>query len=559
MSFRPSIRSRLTVFVLALLLMLGGLGAFVFLLKERISYSIRHAQDLASMSVLADEINYRRLQVRVNFLNSMATLSTSRMGEDEARRLVSDKSSAIDQVGRQVAQLSRMAGAKGGDLAQVGTQLEESYSAWREGHAQLDRAFLEAARALATRRGREELARLDQHISRMAAVSDAFGVLSERTADRFGQEETSALESVDRMYNEFAHRFLLVIGLIILLTLLTGYWVTSSISRIIGLASEAMARLEEGELDVQLDPGLLQGDDEMGVMARSIRSTADRIRGQVLETRAVAKGIESLSVTASAVASQLAASAEENYASLAESSTSMEEIKATAKTTAKKMEDASELTKRGLELVIATHEAAMALLDAIERIRERMGFLSDTIVTLNDKTREIMDVADTVEDLAEQSNLLAVNAAVEAAKAQEAGRGFAVVASEIKSMAEQSKAQAKEVKRKLEEVQRATSAAVMATEQGVKATNEASRHTEPVRSAMDQMARHLGEIAQMSTQTLRANQDLFLGVDQVNQAMEQIRSASRDNTEAIKKLESATLDLKAASYNLTKVLEVYRI
>lgn len=556
MSFRPSIRSRLTVFVLALLLMLGGLGAFVFLLEERISYSIRHAQDMASMSALADEINYRRLQVRVNFLNSMVNLSTSRMGEDEARRLVSDKSSAIDQVGRQVAQLSRMAGAKGGDLAQVGTQLEESYSAWREGHAQLDRAFLEAARALATRRGREELARLDQHISRMVAVSDAFGVLSERTADRFEQEETSALESVGRMYNEFAHRSLLVIGLIILLT---GYWVTSSISRIVGLASEAMARLEAGELDVQLDPGLLQGDDEMGVMARSIRSTADRIRGQVLETRAVAKGIESLSVTASAVASQLAASAEENYASLAESSTSMEEIKATAKTTAKKMEDASELTKRGLELVIATHEAATALLDAIERIRERMGFLSDTIVTLNDKTREIMDVADTVEDLAEQSNLLAVNAAVEAAKAQEAGRGFAVVASEIKSMAEQSKAQAKEVKRKLGEVQRATSAAVMATEQGVKATNEASRHTEPVRSAMDQMARHLGEIAQMSTQTLRANQDLFLGVDQVNQAMEQIRSTSRDNTEAIKELESATLDLKAASYNLTKVLEVYRI
>src|SRR5581483_4850456 len=88
------------------------------------------------------------------------------------------------------------------------------------------------------------------------------------------------------------------------------------------------------------------------------------------------------------------------------------------------------------------------------------------------------DIIATVEDLAQQSNLLSVNAAIEAAKAGENGRGFAVVAQEVKSLSEQSRQATTQVRTILSDIQKAAAAAVMATEQGTKAVESGGKQTE---------------------------------------------------------------------------------
>jgi methyl-accepting chemotaxis protein len=99
----------------------------------------------------------------------------------------------------------------------------------------------------------------------------------------------------------------------------------------------------------------------------------------------------------------------------------------------------------------------------------------------------------------------------------------------------------------------------MATEQGMRAVSEAEKHTEPVKVSMDQMARQLGEISQMAAQILKANQDLFIGVEQVNLAMGQIRTASKENADAMKELESAARELKAKGHNLLQIVNTYKL
>jgi methyl-accepting chemotaxis protein len=116
-------------------------------------------------------------------------------------------------------------------------------------------------------------------------------------------------------------------------------------------------------------------------------------------------------------------------------------------------------------------QSVQASIEAMHRIQEHMASIAESIVRLSEQGQTIGEIIATVNDLAEQSNLLAVNAAIEAAKAGEQGKGFAVVAQEVKSLAEQSKQATAQVRTILNDIQTAMSAAVMATEQGSKAVD----------------------------------------------------------------------------------------
>src|SRR5207249_1896404 len=143
----------------------------------------------------------------------------------------------------------------------------------------------------------------------------------------------------------------------------------------------------------------------------------------------------------------------------------------------------------------------------------------------------------------EQSNLLAVNAAIEAAKAGEQGKGFAVVAQEVKSLAEQSKQATVQVRKLLNDIQKATSAAVMATEQGNKAVEAGVKQSTEAGGSIRLLAENLGQAAQAATQIAASSQQQLVGMDQVALAMENIRQASTQNVASTKQAEVSAENL----------------
>jgi methyl-accepting chemotaxis protein len=195
----------------------------------------------------------------------------------------------------------------------------------------------------------------------------------------------------------------------------------------------------------------------------------------------------------------------------------------------------------------------------MKNIGDQMGSIAETIVRLSEQSQEVGEITGTVEDLAEQSNLLAVNAAVEAAKAGEQGRGFSVVAQEIKSLAEQSKQSAREVQRILRDIQKATGAAVMAIEQGSKAVDRGAKEATPSRESVLALSRRFTESAQSAAQIAAANNELLSGIGQVAQAMENIREAGEQNVTGMKELESAAANLRDMGRRLAALVEGYRI
>jgi len=192
-------------------------------------------------------------------------------------------------------------------------------------------------------------------------------------------------------------------------------------------------------------------------------------------------------------------------------------------------------------------------------IDERMGFIAERIVNLSEQSQAIGDIIATVNDLAEQSNLLAVNAAIEATRAGEYGKGFAVVAQEVKSLAEQSRQATTQVRTILMEVQKATGAAVLATEQGTKAVAAGVKQATDAGDSIRALTSGVAEAAQAATQIAASSQQQLVGMDQIATAIANIKQATTQSMAGTKQLETAAQNLQELGGRLKVLVERQRV
>jgi methyl-accepting chemotaxis protein len=179
----------------------------------------------------------------------------------------------------------------------------------------------------------------------------------------------------------------------------------------------------------------------------------------------------------------------------------------------------------------------------MDEIKVDMAAIATGIIHLSEQNQSIGEIVETVNSFADQSNMLSVNASIEAAKAGEQGKGFAVVAQEVKALADQSKDATIQIRRLLNEIQKATSNAVMATERGGKAVDKGVGQAEKTGGEIDTMAGLSRESVDASSQIVASSQQQLVGMDQVAQAMEGIKSASQQNVEGARQIESAIASL----------------
>ncbi len=260
-----------------------------------------------------------------------------------------------------------------------------------------------------------------------------------------------------------------------------------------------------------------------------------------------------------ATVSQLAAGAAETATAVTETSTTTEEVKQTAHLTAQKaksVRDGAENTKTVSE---TGRKAVDDTVDGMTRISEQMELIADTVVRLSEQGQAISEIIATVNDIAEESNVLAVNAAIEATRAGEFGKGFAVVAQEMKSLAEQSRAATAQVRTILMEVQKATGAAVMTTEQGSKAV---AAGVKQAAAAGDSIRVHTSvahEAAQAAIQISASTDQQLLGLEQIASAIESIQQATVQNLAGTRQLEISARDLQDLGNRLKTMVEQQRV
>jgi methyl-accepting chemotaxis protein len=188
-----------------------------------------------------------------------------------------------------------------------------------------------------------------------------------------------------------------------------------------------------------------------------------------------------------------------------------------------------------------------------------MDFVAENVMRLSEQSQNIGDIIETVRDLADQINLLSVNAAIEAAKAGEQGKGFAVVAHEMRSLADQSKEATEQVKQILSEVQKVTSGAVMAMERGAKAVTAGLELGEKAGDAVERLAATVEASADSALQIAASSHEQLVGVEQLVQAIQNIHEATGQNTEGARQLEMSVRDLERLSQSLQNAAARFRV
>ncbi|MFZ1730582.1 MAG: methyl-accepting chemotaxis protein [Bacteroidota bacterium] len=318
--------------------------------------------------------------------------------------------------------------------------------------------------------------------------------------------------------------------------------------------AQIAARIADGDLTVEITP--LSDKDVLG---KALSTMVHRLRTQIREM------IEGINVLASATAElsstmvQIAAGARETASSVNETASTLLEVKQASQLSNQKAKTISDNTQQTMRVSHDGVDAIEKSIHSMENIREQMRGIAESIIKLSEQGQAIGEIVTSVNDLAEQSNILAVNAAIEAAKAGEYGKGFTVVAKEIRNHAEQSKQATSKVRSILIDTQKATASAVMVAERGTKMAEDGAQLSSQSGKAIQTVMTGINETAESMLQIAASAKEQVVGLDQVTTAIQHIKSASEQNVESIHQVELTAQNLKELGTRLQRFVERYKL
>lgn len=216
------------------------------------------------------------------------------------------------------------------------------------------------------------------------------------------------------------------------------------------------------------------------------------------------------------------AETEQVAAAVHEMSQTIGEVSANVQQTAEKADGARKLADRGTTVVAATRES-------IQNLKTTVHGISKSVRELAAESGKIAAAAKIIEDIADQTNLLALNAAIEAARAGEHGRGFAVVADEVRSLAKRTQDSTQEIHGIIDTLMASSSASVKVADDGTKAADEGLERMLEAEQTLGQITESVGNIAEMATQMAAAVEEQAQVSDQINEQVEQISLLASEN------------------------------
>ncbi len=342
---------------------------------------------------------------------------------------------------------------------------------------------------------------------------------------------------------------LLFIGLGIFLL---GTRLTAPMAKMVRVAQ----RIADGDLN---NPGLQTvGRDEIAQLGQSIDIMAESLREQVGSVKVVAGSVLQNSTAVMGAVSQLSAAANQQASAVAETTSTIEEVKQAGRMANDAAQQIVETSEQSMKTSGQGLGAVQSSGEEMERIQVQVEAIAGGIEDLRTQVGEVGEVIAMVNQIAEQSNLLAVNASIEAAKAGESGLGFAVVAQEVKNLATQSKQATAQVKRTLGSIQSAIEELFGNAQSGRERVEAGVQSIQNTGAVIKDLSKSIDESAQAAKQIAISANEQVVGLEQVAQAMTSINQAASENLASTHQVHEGGSRLNAMASELEQLVARYR-
>ena len=358
-------------------------------------------------------------------------------------------------------------------------------------------------------------------------------------------------------YESGQDRLFLIIGLGVLISGAFSVIIISSLKkRVAYLQSSMSTAAQEMALDTRID---LKGKDELAVIARSFNDFISRVHESIQN---VAMNSQELATTAQQVSDHAAltqghcTSQRDRTTQVA---TAIHQLGATVEEVASNASQAAQVAKQATEQAQSGGEVVDGASTQIDSLRQDLEQATDVVESLAVQVEDISSILDTIRGISEQTNLLALNAAIEAARAGEQGRGFAVVADEVRKLASLSADSTEEIQGVINRLQEESTKAVSAMSNGRDQSAIVVEKAAEANSSLKQISAHISHISDQNIQVATATEEQSSVVGEINRNVEDINLLTEETANVAQQLNSSSSHLKQLSGQLDTLVGNFKL
>jgi methyl-accepting chemotaxis protein len=365
----------------------------------------------------------------------------------------------------------------------------------------------------------------------------------------FNEKEAVTATSHAASVATFARTMTITILIVtIILSTVISILIAGGISRPVQKLALEVDKLAKGDLNLILRK---EGNDEIGRLTDGFSHMVDSLRTIITKVSETSAQVASAANQLYANSEQMATGAEEVAAQAATVATAAEEMAATSGDIAQNCHLAADGSQHASNAACAGATEVEKTIEVMNRIAGRVKDTARTVGNLGERSDQIGAIIGTIEDIADQTNLLALNAAIEAARAGEQGRGFAVVADEVRALAERTTRATREIGDMIKAIQGETRGAVTAMEQGVaqveEGTSEAAKSGAALQEILDQVnavSMQVNQIATAAEEQTATSSEISSNIQQMTGVVQETARGAQESASAASQLARHAEDLQ---------------
>ena len=328
------------------------------------------------------------------------------------------------------------------------------------------------------------------------------------------------------------------------------------ITKPLGLLEHAMTRAAEGDLSTEVH---YESEDEIGVIIKAQRKMRKGLVELITQFKLTAEQVASAATEIASAAEQSASGAGEQESQAGEVSSSIEQMAATIVESSQNASSATESARNAAEVAGEGGHIVQQTIEGMQAIAESVKASSATIAELGKRSDEIGEIIGVIDDIADQTNLLALNAAIEAARAGEQGRGFAVVADEVRKLAERTTKATAEIAGMIKGIQEDTSGAVASMEEGTTQVEAGMELAVKAGDSLTSIVSVVSEVQKMIEQIATASDEQSAAAEQISGNGGNIASVSKQSAESAEQMAATAEQLNRQTDNLNGLVSRFKL